>query len=100
MTAPKTSPFRLVLPLPAFILHPLTAVLIASAHIYLAAGHLLKLFGGEVTWTNIWKGFGALVGAYVFVAVASQRIAQNTKAQHFGLGPFGRAPQRGSATEQ
>ena len=94
------APSRFMLPLPAFVLHPITAVVIAVMHVYLAAGHLSKLFSGEVTWTNIWKGFGALVGAYVFVAVASQRIAQNTKAQHFGLGPFGRAPQRGSATEQ
>ena len=99
MTAPKTSPFRLVLPLPAFILHPLTAVLIASAHIYLAAGHLLKLFGGEVTWTNIWKAFGASTGAYVFAAVASRRLAQNTKAKHFGIGPVGPAPQRASAEQ-
>jgi len=100
MKAPKTAPFRFVLPLPAFTLHPLTAVLIAAAHVYLAAGHLLKLFGGEVTWTNIWKGFGALAGAYVFMAVASRRLAQNTKAQHFGLALFGPDPQRGSATEQ
>ncbi len=60
------------LPLPAFVLHPLTAVGIAVMHVYLAAGHLLKLFGGEVTWTNIWKGFGALAGAYVFAALASR----------------------------
>jgi hypothetical protein len=39
-------------------------------HVYLAAGHLLKLIGGEVTWTNVWKGFGALAGAYVFAALA------------------------------
>ena len=37
------------LPLPAFILHPLTAVGIAVLHVYLAAEHLLKLFGGEAT---------------------------------------------------
>ncbi len=60
------------LPLPAFVLHPLTAVGIAVLHVYLAAEHLLKLFGGEVTWTNIWKGFGALAGAYVFAALASR----------------------------
>ena len=59
------------LPLPAFVLHPLTAVGIAVMHVYLAAEHLLKLIGGEVTWTNIWKGFGALAGAYVFAALAS-----------------------------
>ena len=98
MKAPKTALFRFGLPLPTFILHSLTAVLIAAAHVYLAAGHLLKLFGGEVTWTNIWKGFGALAGAYVFAALASGRLAKNTKAQHFGIGPVGPDPQ--SATEQ
>jgi hypothetical protein len=77
--------FRTVLPLPAFVLHPLTALIIAAVHVYLAGGHLLKLFGGEVTWTNIWKGFGALAGAYVFAAVASRRPAQNTKVLPFGL---------------
>ena len=99
MKAPTTALFRFVLPLPTFIFRPLTAVLIAAAHVYLAAGHLLKLFGGEVTWTNIWKGFGALAGAYVFAAVASRRLAQNTKAKHFGIGPVGPAPQRASAEQ-
>src|SRR4029450_5298132 len=32
--------FRFVLPLPAFVLHLLTAVVVAAVHIYLAAGHL------------------------------------------------------------
>ena len=76
MKARKTAPFRFVLPLPTVIFHPLTAVLIAAVHVYLAAGHLLKLFGGEVTWTNIWKGFGALAGAYVFAALASRGLAK------------------------
>jgi hypothetical protein len=49
--------FRIVLPLPAFVLHPLTALIIAAVHVYLAGGHLLKLFGGDVTWTNIWKRY-------------------------------------------
>jgi hypothetical protein len=51
---------RTDLPLPAFVLHPLTAVSIAVMHVYLAAGHLLKLIGGEVTWTKrlegLWRG--------------------------------------------
>jgi len=63
---------RAALPLPAFVLHPLTAVGIAVMHVYLAAEHLLKLIGGEVTWTNVWKGFGAIAGAYVFAALASR----------------------------
>src|SRR5277367_1073369 len=66
------------LPLPAWVLHPLTALLISLMHIYLAAGHLLKLFGGEITWTNLWKGFGASGGAYVFAALASRGLAQHT----------------------
>ena len=60
-----------VLPLPDFVLHPLTSVLIAGLHLYLAAGHLAKLFSGDVQWTHIWKGFGALGGVYLFAALAS-----------------------------
>ena len=52
-------PFRTVLPLPAFVLHPLTAVVIAAVHVYLAFGHLSELIGGDIQWTHIWKGFGA-----------------------------------------
>jgi len=63
------------LPLPAFVMHPLTAVSIAALHVYLAAGHLTNLFGGSIRWTEIWKGFGALSGAYVFAALASRRLA-------------------------
>jgi len=68
--------FRNALPLPAFVLHPLTALVIACLHVYLAVEHLSKLFGGEITWTNLWKGFGALAGVYVFAALASRRLAQ------------------------
>lgn len=66
----------LVLPLPAFVLHPLTSVIIAGLHLYLAAGHLAKLFGGDVQWTHIWKGFGALAGMYLFAALASKGRAR------------------------
>jgi hypothetical protein len=72
-------PLRTELPLPAFVLHPLTAVGIAVMHVYLAAGHLLKLIGGEITWTNVWKGFGALGGAYVFAALASRGLAKRSR---------------------
>jgi len=65
---------KFALPLPRFVLHPLTAVVIAIAHVYLASGHLFKLVAGEVAWTHIWKGFGALLGAYVFAALASRRL--------------------------
>jgi hypothetical protein len=79
MKAHNAEPIRL--PLPAFVLHPFTALVIALMHVYLAAGHLLKLFGGEITWTNIWKGFGALGGAYVFAALASRGIVRRKEQQ-------------------
>src|SRR4029450_10745903 len=75
MKAPNAIFFRTVLPLPAFVLHPLTAVVIAAMHVYLAFGHLSQLIGGDVQWTHIWKGFGALGGAYVFLALASRGLA-------------------------
>jgi len=65
-----------VLPLPRFVLHPFTAAFIAVVHLYLSFGHLSKLFGGEVHWTDFWKGVGALLGAYVFAALASRRVAK------------------------
>ncbi len=64
------------LPLPRFVLNPLTALVVAVIHVYLAAGHLLELLGGDVAWAHIWKGFGALAGAYVFVAIASRGRAR------------------------
>jgi|GEM_PF-3910572 hypothetical protein len=64
------------LPLPAFVLAPVTSLIIAAVHVYLSFGHLTKLFGGEVQWTHIWKGFGALAGAYVFAALASRGLAR------------------------
>ena len=67
---------RNAMPLPGFVLNPITALVIAAVHVYLAAGHLSKLFGGEITWTNIWKGFGALAGAYVFAALASRGLTK------------------------
>ena len=71
---------RFILPLPAFVLHPLTALFLGALHVYLAAGHLSKLFGGPIHWTDIWKGFGALAGAYVFAALASRGLAQRRKS--------------------
>ena len=69
-----------VLPLPRFVLHPFTAAFIATVHVYLAYGHLSKLFGGEVQWTDFWKGFGALFGAYVFAALASRQVAKRVQS--------------------
>src|SRR5580658_7470425 len=76
MKVHKPIPFRFVLPLPGFVLHPLTAVVIAAVHVYLAAGHLSHLIAGDVQWTHFWKGFGALAGAYVFAALASRGLAR------------------------
>jgi hypothetical protein len=76
MKVSNAMPFRIVLPLPAFVFHPLTSVVIAATHLYLAFGHLSDLFGGDIQWTHIWKGFGALGGAYVFAALASRSLAR------------------------
>jgi hypothetical protein len=73
-------PFRGTLPLPAFVLHPLTALIIACVHVYLSAEHLSHLFGGDVQWTHIWKGFSALAGAYVFAALGSRGLAPTRTA--------------------
>ena len=76
MTADNAKRFSGVLPLPAFVLHPFTAMVIAMVHVYLSYGHLSKLFGGDLQWTHIWKGFGALAGAYIFAALASRGLVR------------------------
>ena len=88
MKAPKIAPFRRALPLPAFVMHPLTAVIVAAVHVYLAYGHLSKLFGGDVQWTHFWKGFGALGGAYVFAALASRGLARQERGAEGGLDSY------------
>jgi hypothetical protein len=66
------------LPLPRFVQRPLTSLIVAAVHLYLASGHFWKLFGGGgIYWTDIWKGFGALAGAYVFAALASRGVARH-----------------------
>ncbi|WP_035357919.1 hypothetical protein [Edaphobacter aggregans] len=76
MTPQDVKQLRMVLPLPAIVLHPFTAVVIAIVHVYLSYGHLSKLFGGDVQWTHTWKGFGALAGAYIFAALALRGLAR------------------------
>jgi hypothetical protein len=66
-------------PLPRFVFHPATALVIAAVHVYLGVGHLSHLVAGQVEWEHIWKGFGALFGAYEFAALASRRISARLK---------------------
>ena len=68
--------WRNALPLPQFVMHPWMLLLVAAVHVYLSFGHLAKLFGGDMQWTHVWKGFGALAGAYVFAALASRGLAR------------------------
>ena len=77
--------FRFVLPLPGFVLHPLTSVVVCVVHVYLAVGHLSPLAAGDVQWTHIWKGFGALAGAYIFAALASRGLASQ-EGRHIHAG--------------
>jgi hypothetical protein len=78
MKADRTTGLPGALPLPRFVQRPVTALIVAAVHVYLAAGHLLKLFGGGgLHWTDVWKGFGALAGAYVFAALAARGLARN-----------------------
>ena len=65
-------PFRFVLPLPRFFFHPVTALVIAVVHLYLSVEHLSEVMAGHVEWTHLWKGFGALGGAYAFAALATR----------------------------
>jgi hypothetical protein len=85
MKAHHAIPFRFALPLPSFVLRPLTAAVIAALHVYLAAGHLWQLIVGDVQWTHCWKGFGALAGAYVFAALASRGLARGGGRRRLGL---------------
>ena len=89
MSVNRRKRMHALLPLPAFVLHPYTALFIAAVHVYLSYGHLSKLFGGEVKWEHIWKGFGALAGVYVFAALASRSFARRA-------GPLQEDPLMGS----
>ena len=70
-----------MLPLPRFLFHPILALFVSGIHLYLSVEHLSKLAGGEMTWTNLWKGFGALAGAYVFAALASRAAVGRSRAE-------------------
>jgi hypothetical protein len=62
-----------MLPLPRFATRPWFFALLAAVHVYLGGGHLLELVQHPVAWTDIWKGFGAIFGAYYFVALAARQ---------------------------
>jgi len=47
--------WRTALPLPAFVLNPITTLIVAVVRIDLSCGHLAKLFGGDVQWTHLFK---------------------------------------------
>jgi hypothetical protein len=56
-------------------------LILAAVHVYLAAAHLAELVAGSVDWTHLWKGFGALAGAYVFAAPASRRASSPRRSR-------------------
>ena len=72
MNEHKTMLLRRALPLPAFVTHPFTMLILAGLHVYLGLVHLAQLAAGDIEWTHFWKGFGALAGAYVFLALTSR----------------------------
>src|SRR5678815_1408282 len=98
MKVPNPKPVHLVLPLPSFVLRPLTALVIAAVHVYLAAGHLWQLILGDVQWTHIWKGFGALSGTYVFAALASRGLARGQGRRRLDSERPGTSQQFGSSS--
>ncbi len=74
MTMQKFKSSGWVLPLPGFIFKPLTAAIISAVHVYLSAEHLFNLASSEITWTNIWKGFGALGGCLCICCPGEQTV--------------------------
>jgi hypothetical protein len=84
MNAHQAVPLRRTLPLPAFVMHPFTLLVLAGVHVYLAFVHLAQLAAGNIEWTHFWKGFGALAGAYVFLALASRARRRTIRAGRLG----------------
>lgn len=60
------------LPLPNFARSRWLFVGLAAVHFWLGGGHLLALVRPEWTLTDVWKGVGAVAGAYYFLALASR----------------------------
>jgi hypothetical protein len=80
MNAHRTMPLRRALPLPAFVMHPFTLLILAGLHVYLGFVHLVQLAAGDIEWTHFWKGSGALAGAYVFLALTSRAHRGTSRA--------------------
>ncbi len=80
MTAEIPGSPRFALPLPVWVLSPYTAIVVATVHVYLSIGHIAVLFQGPPHWTDVWKGLGALGGAYVFAALATRGFARHERA--------------------
>lgn len=80
MNAHQAMPLRRALPLPSFVMHPFTLLALAGVHVYLAFVHLAQLAAGNIEWTHFWKGFGALGGAYVFLALTSRARRRTSRA--------------------
>ncbi|HXJ20742.1 MAG TPA: hypothetical protein VMT03_10950 [Polyangia bacterium] len=64
-----------MLALPRWATRPWFFVFLAVLHVYMGGGHLLHLIQQRISWTDTWKGFGALFGAYYFIALATRRRA-------------------------
>jgi hypothetical protein len=65
-----------MLPLPRFVLHPLTAMSIAVVHVYLAAG--------QMEWTHIWKGTGAFIRRVCVRCIGITRSCKATTTNYCG----------------
>ncbi len=48
MNAYRTRPFQRALPLPTFVMHPFTLLVLAGVHAYLAFVHLAQLAAGSI----------------------------------------------------
>lgn len=64
------------LPLPQWTRDRRLFAIVALVHVYLGGGHVIGLFGPHALWmdlwTDVWKGFGAWLGAYYFFALAGR----------------------------
>jgi hypothetical protein len=59
--------------LPRFATRPWFFVFLALLHVYMGGGHVVQLLQYPASRTDVWKGFGAIFGAYYFIALAARR---------------------------